>query len=493
MSRIPAPVEPGGSSLAPRSPERVRVACIRDVAVEVGDESITDDRGRRACPGSSAPRSRAARPAGADRSRHGFVRGGIAGVQGFALREVAEQLAEDYGVRARRRRQRRRADQAARRSPGRIADDPSRTQETVIQVEYFAVLRAGGRRPRSARSSSAARATTATSSRRAPTSCSGVDRRQRHRVRPRFLDIRSATAQVAHGRPRTRSRSPSASWRKQAWPRAANAALGRRAPRRPSAAAASELWLMRRRDEQLLEFLRVMRRLRAECPGRRRRPTARWRATCSRRPTRPSRRSTPAISAHLREELGDLLLQVYFHAVIAEQAGDFTSTTSPATSSPRWSAATRTSSADGPTGRPGPPSGQRALGVGQGRRRSSAPRSPTASRRRCPRCSTPTRCSTGSRAPASRVGDATADDPDVWASGCSPSSPRRAASRRRPGAGAARRRTRGCSDAAADRATGPETAGLVGWRNHLGGDGVCAGQGGVTKDFGGVERDGVGI
>src|SRR4029079_121862 len=27
---------------------------------------------------------------------------------------------------------------------------------------------------------------------------------------------------------------------------------------------------------------------------------------------------------HLREELGDLLLQVYFHAVIAEESGDFT-------------------------------------------------------------------------------------------------------------------------------------------------------------------------
>ncbi len=29
-------------------------------------------------------------------------------------------------------------------------------------------------------------------------------------------------------------------------------------------------------------------------------------------------------SAHLREELGDLLLQVYFHAVIAEETGEFT-------------------------------------------------------------------------------------------------------------------------------------------------------------------------
>ena len=67
-----------------------------------------------------------------------------------------------------------------------------------------------------------------------------------------------------------------------------------------------------------------MRRLRAECAGRPGRPTGRWRATCSRRPTRPSRRSTPATPTHLREELGDLLLQVYFHAVIAEEAGEFT-------------------------------------------------------------------------------------------------------------------------------------------------------------------------
>jgi uncharacterized protein YabN with tetrapyrrole methylase and pyrophosphatase domain len=28
--------------------------------------------------------------------------------------------------------------------------------------------------------------------------------------------------------------------------------------------------------------------------------------------------------SHLREELGDLLLQVYFHAVVAEEAGEFT-------------------------------------------------------------------------------------------------------------------------------------------------------------------------
>ena len=68
-----------------------------------------------------------------------------------------------------------------------------------------------------------------------------------------------------------------------------------------------------------------MRRLRAECPWKAGAdPPRRWRATCSRRPTRRSRRSTPATPPHLREELGDLLLQVYFHAAIAEEAGEFT-------------------------------------------------------------------------------------------------------------------------------------------------------------------------
>lgn len=37
-----------------------------------------------------------------------------------------------------------------------------------------------------------------------------------------------------------------------------------------------------------------------------------------------ARTGSSAAADHLREELGDLLMQVYFHAVIAEQAGEFT-------------------------------------------------------------------------------------------------------------------------------------------------------------------------
>ena len=56
------------------------------------------------------------------------------------------------------------------------------------------------------------------------------------------------------------------------------------------------------------------------------RPISRSPVTCSRRPTRCSRRSrgSPRRSAHLEEELGDLLFQVVFHATLATEAGEFT-------------------------------------------------------------------------------------------------------------------------------------------------------------------------
>ena len=76
--------------------------------------------------------------------------------------------------------------------------------------------------------------------------------------------------------------------------------------------------------EPLLEFLEVMRRLRAECAwkaGQTHRSLARYLLE-------ETHETLEAIdtgdAAHLREELGDLLLQVYFHAVIAEEAGEFT-------------------------------------------------------------------------------------------------------------------------------------------------------------------------
>jgi XTP/dITP diphosphohydrolase len=76
--------------------------------------------------------------------------------------------------------------------------------------------------------------------------------------------------------------------------------------------------------ESLLEFLEVMRRLRAECAwkaGQTHRSLARYLLE-------ETHETLEAIdtgdAAHLREELGDLLLQVYFHAVIAEESGTFT-------------------------------------------------------------------------------------------------------------------------------------------------------------------------
>ncbi|HEU5035388.1 MAG TPA: MazG family protein, partial [Nocardioides sp.] len=76
--------------------------------------------------------------------------------------------------------------------------------------------------------------------------------------------------------------------------------------------------------ESLLEFLEVMRRLRAECAwkaGQTHRSLARYLLE-------ETHETLEAIDTgdaeHLREELGDLLLQVYFHAVIAEESGEFT-------------------------------------------------------------------------------------------------------------------------------------------------------------------------
>ncbi|MEO5852045.1 MAG: MazG family protein [Nocardioides sp.] len=71
-----------------------------------------------------------------------------------------------------------------------------------------------------------------------------------------------------------------------------------------------------------------MRRLRAECDWKR----AQTHRSLARYLLEETHETLDAIDtgdetgdwAHLREELGDLLLQVYFHAVIAEEAGEFT-------------------------------------------------------------------------------------------------------------------------------------------------------------------------
>jgi XTP/dITP diphosphohydrolase len=78
----------------------------------------------------------------------------------------------------------------------------------------------------------------------------------------------------------------------------------------------------------LVEFVAVMRRLRAECPWK----AVQTHASLSRYLLEEAHETLEAIDAgeasgdwdHLREELGDLLLQVYFHAAIAEERGEWT-------------------------------------------------------------------------------------------------------------------------------------------------------------------------
>jgi XTP/dITP diphosphohydrolase len=76
--------------------------------------------------------------------------------------------------------------------------------------------------------------------------------------------------------------------------------------------------------EPLLDFRADMERLRRECPWKR----EQTHRSLARYLQEETHETLEAIDSgdtdHLREELGDLLLQVYFHAVIAEEAGEFT-------------------------------------------------------------------------------------------------------------------------------------------------------------------------
>jgi XTP/dITP diphosphohydrolase len=76
--------------------------------------------------------------------------------------------------------------------------------------------------------------------------------------------------------------------------------------------------------EPLLDFRADMVRLRRECPWKR----EQTHRSLARYLQEEAHEVLEAIETgdadHLREELGDLLLQVYFHAVIAEEAGAFT-------------------------------------------------------------------------------------------------------------------------------------------------------------------------
>ncbi|MGH3346714.1 MAG: MazG family protein [Nocardioides sp.] len=77
-------------------------------------------------------------------------------------------------------------------------------------------------------------------------------------------------------------------------------------------------------DEAVLEFLQVMRRLRAECPWK----AAQTHRSLARYLLEETHETLEALDTgdaeHLREELGDLLLQVFLHTAIAEEAGEFT-------------------------------------------------------------------------------------------------------------------------------------------------------------------------
>lgn len=74
----------------------------------------------------------------------------------------------------------------------------------------------------------------------------------------------------------------------------------------------------------LLDFLADMRRLRRDCPWKR----EQTHRSLARYLQEETYEALEAIDdgdlEHLREELGDLLLQIYFHAVIAEETGAFT-------------------------------------------------------------------------------------------------------------------------------------------------------------------------
>ena len=77
-------------------------------------------------------------------------------------------------------------------------------------------------------------------------------------------------------------------------------------------------------DDTILEFLDVVRRLRAECPWK----AAQTHRSLARYLLEETYETLDALDTDdavlLREELGDLLLQVFLHATIAEESGEFT-------------------------------------------------------------------------------------------------------------------------------------------------------------------------
>ena len=79
-----------------------------------------------------------------------------------------------------------------------------------------------------------------------------------------------------------------------------------------------------RADDAVLEFAAIMRRLRADCSWK----AAQTHRSLARYLLEETHETIEALdtgdTALLREELGDLLLQVFLHTAIAEESGDFT-------------------------------------------------------------------------------------------------------------------------------------------------------------------------
>jgi len=95
----------------------------------------------------------------------------------------------------------------------------------------------------------------------------------------------------------------------------------------------TSLWIdgIRGPGEAMEDLVNFTRRLRAECPGTKSKPTLLSRAIYSRSPTRPSTHSRPSPAprikarsmtgfvSHFEEELGDLLFQIVFHAELGDE------------------------------------------------------------------------------------------------------------------------------------------------------------------------------
>ena len=128
MSRIPVPVRAGGVVLAATLLLSGCAGLRPGTAVEVGDEQITtselDDVTTQFCAALEEPLDQQAQTI-----PHSYFRGGIAGV--LALREVATQVAADYGVEADSEQYR----QQLADLRGQIATLPESQQEAVVQVE----------------------------------------------------------------------------------------------------------------------------------------------------------------------------------------------------------------------------------------------------------------------------------------------------------------------------------------------------------------------